>query len=81
MAKKKSEEYISKAKTTAIRFTSRASIKYRDNFYTLECCEERSIPDLPDVDIIKEKELLPQVFRANRFFHPNFVYLCTQIRK
>lgn len=58
MAKKKSEEYISKAKTTAIRFTSRASIKYRDNFYTLECCEERSIPDLPDVDIIKEKELL-----------------------
>lgn len=50
--------YESKAKINTIKATSRASIKIRDNFYTLEYSEERVIPDLPDVDIIKEKEIL-----------------------
>lgn len=52
------DNYQSKAKIISIKATSRASIKIRDNFYTLEYSEERVIPDLPDVDIIKEKELL-----------------------
>jgi hypothetical protein len=52
------DNYQSKAKITSIKATSRASIKIRDNFYTLEYSEERVIPDLPDVDIIKEKEIL-----------------------
>lgn len=56
MPRKKS--YESKAITTAIRFTSRASIKMGDNFYTVEATEERMIPDLPDIDIEAEKKLL-----------------------
>lgn len=31
--------------TTSIRITSRASIKVKDSFYTIEYCEERSIPE------------------------------------
>lgn len=56
--KKKSSEYKSKANTVSIRFTSRASIKVGDNFYTVEACEERAIPELPDIDINKERKLL-----------------------
>ena len=52
------KEYISKAKTVSIRFTSRASTKIRDNYYTVEACEERIIPDVPDIDIEMEKKLL-----------------------
>lgn len=29
-------EYIPKAKTTVIKFSSRTSVKIRDNFYTME---------------------------------------------
>lgn len=36
--------------TTAIRITSRASIKVKDSFYTIEYCEERSIPEGADVE-------------------------------
>ena len=54
----KKKEYISKAKTVSIQFTSRASIKIGDNYYTVEACEERAIPELPDIDINKERELL-----------------------
>lgn len=56
MPRKKS--YESKAVTTSIRYTSRASVKIRDNHYTVEATEERLIPDLPDIDLDKEKQLL-----------------------
>lgn len=56
MANKK--EYVSKAKTTSIRFTSRASLKVNDSYYTVEATEERMIPDLENIDLTKEKELL-----------------------
>lgn len=60
MAKKK--EYASIAKTTTIAATSRASVKVQtpngDAFYTVEYHEERCIPDLPEVDLVKERELL-----------------------
>lgn len=49
------EETI-KGKTTAIRVTSRASIKVSDSFYTFEYCEERSIPE--DADVALEREAL-----------------------
>lgn len=48
--------YESKAVTTSIRITSRASVKVRDNFYTVEYCEERSIPE--DADLEQEKKIL-----------------------
>lgn len=31
--------------TTAIRATSRASVKVGESFYTVEYCEERSVPE------------------------------------
>lgn len=56
MATKK--KYVSKAKTTMIRFTSRASINIDGRYYTMEACEERIIPDIEGVDIEQERKLL-----------------------
>ena len=50
--------YESKAKTTKIVATSRASIKVKDNFYTIEATEERSIPDIEDVEVDTEWSML-----------------------
>lgn len=52
------ENYTSKAKTTLIRATSRQSVKIHDQFYTIEFCEERTIPDMDDVNLVKERQLL-----------------------
>lgn len=53
------DAYEQKAITTTIRATSRASIKVKENFYTVEYCEERTIPtDLDDVDLETEKKIL-----------------------
>ena len=54
----KEKEYVQKAITTSIKFTSRASVKIRENFYTVEACEERMLPDVAGIDLEKEKELL-----------------------
>lgn len=51
-------DYISKAKVNIIRATSRASVKIRDNYFTVEYSEERVIPDDNTVDIEKERALL-----------------------
>lgn len=50
--------YESKAITKTIKATSRASVVIDKNYYTLEYTEERTIPDLPDVDLLLEKTLL-----------------------
>lgn len=52
------EKYELKAKTTTIRATSRQSVKIHDNFYTIEYCEERVVPDTDDVDLIHERQAL-----------------------
>ena len=52
------KKYEQKAVTTTLRFTSRASIKIGESFYTMEACEERIIPDLSDIDIKQERRLL-----------------------
>lgn len=52
------ENYTSKAVVTNIKATSRVAIKIRDNYYTVEYAEERSIPDIEGVDIEKERNLL-----------------------
>ena len=49
---------MAKAITTTIKFTSRASVKVGDSFYTVEACEERMIPDMPDIDIEEERKEL-----------------------
>lgn len=50
-------DYIIKAKPTIIKFESRASVKVKDNFYTVGYGEERSV-DFDEVDINKERQAL-----------------------
>lgn len=50
--------YEIKAKTTEISATSRVAIKIRDNFYTIEYSEKRSVPDVEDVNLEVEREAL-----------------------
>ena len=52
--------YESKAKVTTIKATSRVSLKIKDNFFTIEYSEERTVPDTNDVDLEKEREILFQ---------------------
>ena len=51
-------EYQRKAITTQIRATSRASVKVRESFYTVEYTEERTIPDIDGVNIEEERKIL-----------------------
>ena len=58
---KKEKVYVSQAVTTSIKITSRVSIKItdrykNDQFYTLEYCEERAIPDTADIE--QERKIL-----------------------
>lgn len=48
----------SKAIITKISATSRASVKVRDNFYTVEYSEERVIPDGIEIDLDAERQML-----------------------
>lgn len=43
---------------TLIRATSRASVKIRDSFYTVEYSEERALPQDVDFDMVEEREEL-----------------------
>lgn len=51
-------DYISKAKPIIIKFASRASVKVKDNFYTVEYGEERQVDNFDEVNIDKERQLL-----------------------
>jgi len=51
-------EYTVQGKPVSIRFTSRASVKVGDSFYTVEACEERMIPDMEGINMFKERENL-----------------------
>ena len=50
-------DYKSKAVTTTIKATSRASVKIKDSYYTIEYSEERLIPD-EEVNLEEERKLL-----------------------
>ena len=50
--------YEPKAVVNKITATSRASMKVKDNFFTVEYSEERIIPDIEGVDIEKERVIL-----------------------
>lgn len=50
--------YESKAMVLTIKATSRVAIKIKDNFYTVEYSEERSVPDAVDVNIDAERTVL-----------------------
>lgn len=49
--------YELKGITTTIRATSRASVKIKDNFYTVEYSEERTLPS-EDVNLEEERNAL-----------------------
>lgn len=48
----------SKAIITKITATSRAAVKIRDNYFTIEYAEERSIPTDIEVDMDSERTIL-----------------------
>ena len=54
--------YESKAKVTEISAVSRVSLKIvykgKENFYTVEYSEKRSIPDVDGVDLDAERDIL-----------------------
>lgn len=54
----KKKDYESKAIITSIRATSRASVKIKESFFTVEYCEERTIPQVEGVDIEEERYML-----------------------
>jgi len=57
------DNYEPKAKTTSIKFASRASVKVGDSYYTVECCEERCLPD-SGYNIELEREALWDVVNS-----------------
>ena len=52
------ENYEVKAKTTKINAVSRVAIKIKDNYYTVEYSEERTIPDVDGVILKEERAAL-----------------------
>ena len=50
--------YNSKAIITTIKANSKVTLKIRDNFFSVEYTEERTIPDVEGIDIEKERECL-----------------------
>ena len=56
MAKKK--EYVSMMATTEISATSRCAVKIKDNFYTIEASETKTVIDDGGIDMDKEWDIL-----------------------
>lgn len=47
------------ARTTTIRATNRMSLKIKDNFFTVEWCEERTLPeDVTNEELADERKKL-----------------------
>ena len=49
-----------KATTKTIKASSRASVKVKDNYYTVEYTEERTVPNTKNIDIEQERAELWQ---------------------
>lgn len=54
----KAPTYTPKARPTVIKFSSRASTKIKDQYYTIEYGEERQIDNFDEVNLDKEKKAL-----------------------
>ena len=44
-----------RVEVTSMKATSRMAVKIRDNFYTIEYTEERSVPSGMEIDLEEEK--------------------------
>lgn len=53
-----------KGKVTEISATSRIALKIRDNYYTVEYTEKRSIPDVEGVNMDLERSALWDITNA-----------------
>ena len=58
------DKYESKATVTKISATSRVAIRLKDNYYTVEYSEERTIPDIDGVILKEEREALCDAVNA-----------------
>lgn len=48
---------MAELKTTSIRFTSRASVKIKDSYFTFEACAEKSVPeDMTPEELVDAKQ-------------------------
>lgn len=74
MSQNKNKSYESKAIVTSITATSRASVKIKDSFYTVEYSEERLLPDIEDIDIEEERSLLWDTVNAECDAQINDIY-------
>ena len=54
----KEKEYVSHAVPSEISATSRCAVKVKDNYYTIEVSEKRSIVDANGIDMDKEYKML-----------------------
>lgn len=52
------ENYKSKATVASIKATSKVTLKIKDNFFSVEYTEERTLPDVEGIDVDKERKLL-----------------------
>ena len=50
--------YVSKAITTKITANSKCTVKLKDNYYSIEFTEERTLPEVGDVDLDAERQVL-----------------------
>ena len=50
--------YNQKAVTTSITANSKCTIKIKDNYYSIEFSEERTLPEVEDINVEKERLLL-----------------------
>lgn len=50
--------YEPKAKATEITYLSKGTIKIRDNYFSIEATETRSVPDIEGVDMKEEWKAL-----------------------
>lgn len=55
---------MANARTSTIRATSRASVKIRDNYFTVEYTEERVLPVTEAVDLEEERKALWETVNA-----------------
>ena len=51
-------DYVSKATVTTIKANSKVTLKIKDNFFSVEYSEERTVPDVDGVDIEAERKCL-----------------------
>ena len=72
MAQTKTKAKTTRCRTSTIKATSRASVKIKDSYYTVEYSEERIVPDGMDEPTLEEE-------RAELWEVVNALFKCIHI--